>query len=435
LKSVSIIGGGLAGSEAAWQIAQRGFRVTLYEMRPQTCSSVHRTDYLGELVCSNSLRGAELDTAPGLLKEELRRCSSLIMHCADLHRVGAGNALAVDREMFAAEITLSLENHPNIKIVRAEMDSIPDEGLCIIATGPLTSKKMEKKIKELTGSEYLYFYDAAAPIVEADSIDYDKCFWASRYDKGEADYLNCPMNKEEYDSFYKSLIEAEVVPVEEFEKEIFFEGCMPVEVMASRGKQTLLFGPLKPVGLIDPRTGKQAYAVLQLRKDNKEGTLFNLVGFQSRMKWGEQQKVFRLIPALAHAEFSRYGIMHRNTFIFSPDLLEPTGMFKRDKRIFFAGQITGVEGYIESTAGGLVAGINAAQILAGKKPVIFPRETALGSLMRYITEFPGRNFQPMNINFGIIPPWEERIRNKKEKNKLISARALRSLEVFLGKEE
>jgi methylenetetrahydrofolate--tRNA-(uracil-5-)-methyltransferase len=428
---VNVIGAGLAGCEAAWQIANQGIQVNLYEMRPVKSTPAHKTDLFGELVCSNSLRGAGLENAVGLLKEELRRCNSIIMHCADRHRIAAGGALAVDREAFALCLTEEISKHPLIKIYREEVTEIDEQLLNIIATGPLTEGLMAETIKGLTGQEYFYFYDAAAPIVTADSVDYEKAFWASRYDKGEADYLNCPMNKEEYETFYRALIEAEAHPLNKFEKEIFFEGCMPVEVMAKRGRDTLLYGPLKPVGLINPKKGEQPYAVVQLRKDNKEGTLLNMVGFQTHLKWGEQKKVFGLIPGLENAEFVRYGVMHRNTFINSPQVLLPTGQLRAKPNVFFAGQITGVEGYVESTAGGLVAGLNGAQLALGKETVTFPLETAIGSLMHYITTAEGKNFQPMNINFGLLPPLERKIRDKREKNLAISHRSLEKLEKFI----
>lgn len=432
---VSVIGAGIAGCEAAWQLAQRGLEVNLYEMRPQKKTPAHKTDLFGELVCSNSLRGAGLENAVGLLKEELRRCRSVFMECADQHRIPAGGALAVDREEFAQCLTQKLSNHPLINVLRQEVTEVDPHTITIIATGPLTDGEMANTIKNLTGQDYFYFYDAAAPIIAAETINYEKVFWASRYDKGAADYLNCPLSKEEYKIFYRELIKAELYPVQEFEKEIFFEGCMPIEVMASRGQQTLLFGPLKPVGLKDPRTGEQPYAVVQLRKDNKEGTLLNMVGFQTRMKWGEQKRVLSLIPGLENAEFVRYGVMHRNTFINSPEVLLATGQLKSAPKIFLAGQITGVEGYVESAAGGLVAGINAARFAKGQLEVQFPVDTAIGSLLHYITHAESKNFQPMNINFGLLPGLTKKIRNKKERNGKIAERALNSLEVFLDKRE
>lgn len=428
---IIIVGAGLAGSEAAWQAAQAGIKVTLYEMRPNRNTPAHHSDNFAELVCSNSLRSNSLENAVGLIKEEMRHFNSLIMDWAHKTQVPAGGALAVDRLQFAKGITETLEQHPNINVIREEIEQIPPQGPVIIATGPLTSGAMAKAVQDLAGQEYLYFYDAAAPIVTYDSIDHDKVFRASRYGKGEADYLNCPFTKEEYEIFWHELVNAEGHAVKEFEKPIFFEGCMPVEIMASRGIQTLLFGPLKPVGLDDPRTDRQPYAVVQLRQDNAEGTLYNLVGFQTHLKWPEQKRVFGLIPGLEKAEFVRYGVMHRNTFLNSPYLLEPTMQFKTRKDLFFAGQMTGVEGYIESAASGLVAGLNAARVVKGQEPLVFPIETALGALCHYITSTEVKNFQPMNINFGLLPPLEgKKIRDKKLKYRTISERALNSLARF-----
>jgi methylenetetrahydrofolate--tRNA-(uracil-5-)-methyltransferase len=428
--SITVVGAGLAGSEAAWQIACQGVKVNLFEMRPNKKTPAHTTDLFGELVCSNSLRGAGLENAVGLLKEELRRCNSIIMECADCHRIPAGGALAVDRINFSQCLTEKLSNHPLITVNRQELTKLEPDTVYVIATGPLTSGRMAEIIRELTGEDYFYFYDAAAPIVTSDSINYDKTFWASRYGKGEADYLNCPMSKREYEEFYNELIKAELHPLEKFEELIHFEGCMPVEVMAKRGRDTLLYGPLKPVGLIDPKTGQQPYAVVQLRRDNREGTLLNIVGFQTRLKWGEQKRVFSLIPGLENAEFVRFGVMHRNTFINSPKVLKNTGQLKNNNNIFFAGQITGVEGYVESAASGLVAGLNAAFYLKKKEPLEFPIGTALGGLMNYITTADPNRFQPMNINFGLLPPLEKKIRDKKEKNTYISLKALERLEEF-----
>jgi len=425
-----VIGAGLAGSEAAWQAAERGIKVTLYEMRPLENTPAHHTDKFGELVCSNSLRAANVENAVGLLKEEMRRMGSLIMAAADANRLPAGGALAVDREGFSQFITDKVASHPNINIIREEIEEVPLDRPVIIATGPLTSPRLTEKIKELTGEGYLYFYDAAAPIVTLESINQEKVFRASRYDKGEADYLNCPMSKEEYDRFWQELVKAERAPLKSFEKEVFFEGCMPVEQMASRGQQTLLFGPLKPVGLTNPKTGEQPYAVVQLRQDNKEGTLYNIVGFQTHLKWGEQQRVFSLIPGLENAEFVRFGVMHRNTFINSPKLLEPTLRMKDRQQIFFAGQITGVEGYVESASNGLIAGINAARMLTGKDLLILPPTTSHGALCHYITTAPAKHFQPMNVTFGLFAPLEKRIRNKKERGALLAQRALDDLERF-----
>ena len=430
MKPVTVIGAGLAGSEAAWQLASRGVRVRLFEMRPVRKSPAHHTDMFAELVCSNSLRGSSLENAVGLLKEEMRRLDSLIIKCADKSSVPAGGALAVDRSEFAGLVTDMVSGHPNVEVIRQEAAQIDAANPVIIATGPLTSAAMSDTIRKITGYEYLYFYDAAAPIVTLESLDHSRVFRASRYDKGEAAYLNCPMNREEYERFYQELVNAECTPLREFEKEIFFEGCMPVEELASRGYRTLLFGPLKPVGLTDPRTGDRPYAVVQLRQDNSEGTLYNIVGFQTHLKWGEQNRVFRMIPGLENAEFVRYGVMHRNTFINSPEILRPTLQLKNDENIYFAGQITGVEGYVESAAMGLVAGINAARMTAGGMPVMFPEETAHGALCKYITTPVAKNFQPMNINFGILPKLDEKIRDKRLRYGKISERALNRLEEF-----
>lgn len=428
--SVQIIGAGLAGSEAAWQLAERGIVVDLYEMRPQKQTCAHKSGLFGELVCSNSLRADNIENAVGLLKEEMRRLDSLIMSCADHNRLPAGGALAVDREGFAREITDRVTNHPLIRVHYEEVEQVWGDGVRIIATGPLTDGAMAEYVKSVTDSSDLYFYDAAAPIVTAESIDYDKAFWASRYDKGEADYLNCPLNQEEYELFYQELMKAEWVESKNFEKEIFFEGCMPIETMATRGFQTLLFGPMKPVGLTDPKSGKQPYAVVQLRKDNAEGTLLNIVGFQTRMKWGAQERVLRLIPALANGEFVRLGVMHRNSFINAPANLLATNQLKNDPTLFFAGQITGVEGYVESAASGIVSGINAARVFRGEKAVAFPIDTAIGGLLNYIATSQAKSFQPMNVNFSLVPPLGEKIRDKRQKNAKLAQRALESLAKF-----
>jgi methylenetetrahydrofolate--tRNA-(uracil-5-)-methyltransferase len=428
--TVTVIGAGLAGSEAAWQIAAQGVPVKLYEMRPVRRTPVHRTDRFAELVCSNSLRASGLANAVGVLKEEMRRLGSLIMACADLHAVPAGGALAVDREGFSAEVTRRLHEHPLVTIVREELTEIPPEGIVVVATGPLTSPALSERIRELLGEEYLYFYDAASPIVEKDSIDMEKVFLASRYGKGEAAYLNCPMTEEEFEAFYEALVTAETVQLKDFEKEIYFEGCMPIEAMAKRGKQTVLFGPMKPVGLVDPRTGKRPFAVVQLRQDNAAGTLYNIVGFQTNLKWGEQKRVFSLIPGLERAEFVRYGVMHRNTFINSPKLLKPTYQYRERDTLLFAGQMTGVEGYVESAASGLIAGVNAGRLARGLEPLVWPEETAMGSMARYITTADPRHFQPMNVNFGLMPPLERRIPGKKEKNEAIARRALAQIDRF-----
>ncbi|WVP27085.1 FADH(2)-oxidizing methylenetetrahydrofolate--tRNA-(uracil(54)-C(5))-methyltransferase TrmFO [Bacillus licheniformis] len=424
-QTVNVIGAGLAGSEAAWQLAKRGINVRLYEMRPVKQTPAHHTDKFAELVCSNSLRANSLTNAVGVLKEEMRVLDSAIIAAADECSVPAGGALAVDRHEFAANVTEKVKNHPNVTVLHEEVTEIP-EGPTIIATGPLTSEALSAKLRELTGEDYLYFYDAAAPIVEKDSLDMDKVYLKSRYDKGEAAYLNCPMTEEEFDRFYDALVSAETVPLKEFEKEIFFEGCMPIEVMAKRGKKTMLFGPMKPVGLEDPKTGKRPYAVVQLRQDDA-GTLYNIVGFQTHLKWGDQKEVLRLIPGLEQAEIVRYGVMHRNTFINSPSLLKATYQFKKRDDLFFAGQMTGVEGYVESAASGLVAGINAARLIQGKEPVTFSNETAIGSMAHYITETNKKNFQPMNANFGLFKELGVKIKNKQERNEQYASRALETI--------
>ncbi|HDR7734378.1 TPA: FADH(2)-oxidizing methylenetetrahydrofolate--tRNA-(uracil(54)-C(5))-methyltransferase TrmFO [Bacillus thuringiensis] len=428
---VNVIGAGLAGSEAAYQIAKRGVQVRLYEMRPVRQTPAHHTDKFAELVCSNSLRANTLTNAVGVIKEEMRLMDSVIIRAADECSVPAGGALAVDRHEFAAKVTEYVKNHPNVTVVNEELTEIP-EGPTIIATGPLTSPDLAAQLKELTGEDYFYFYDAAAPIVEKDSIDMNKVYLKSRYDKGEAAYLNCPMTEEEFDRFYEALIAAETVPLKEFEKEIFFEGCMPVEVMASRGRQTLVFGPMKPVGLEDPKTGKTPYAVVQLRQDDAAGTLYNIVGFQTHLKWGPQKEVLQLIPGLENAEIVRYGVMHRNTFINSPNLLRPTYQYKQRDDLFFAGQMTGVEGYVESAASGLLAGINAARLVQGEEPVVLPSVTAMGSMANYITATNAKNFQPMNANFGLFAPLEKKIKKKAERNEAYATRALEAIQNFVN---
>lgn len=427
--SINVIGAGLAGSEAAWQIAKRGLKVRLYEMRPEKKTPAHHTQNFAELVCTNSLRANQLTNGAGLLKEEMRRLDSIIMEAADAHNVPAGGALAVDRETFSSAITEKLTNHPNVEVIREELTAIP-EGLTVIATGPLTSDPLAQAIKRLTDDEGLYFYDAAAPIVEKSSLDMDKIYLKSRYDKGEADYLNCPMTEEEFYNFYHELINAEMAELHDFEDQKFFEGCMPIEQMASRGEKTMLFGPLKPVGLEDPKTGKEPFAVVQLRQDNAAGNLYNLVGFQTHLKWGEQKRVFSMIPGLENAQFVRYGVMHRNTYLRSPEFLNATYQTKKRSDLLFAGQMTGVEGYVESAASGLYAGINAALIAQGKEPVIFPEETMMGAMAHYITHASPKHFQPINANFGIIPRLEKRIREKRERNLALSQRALTVLEEF-----
>ncbi|RLQ92683.1 FADH(2)-oxidizing methylenetetrahydrofolate--tRNA-(uracil(54)-C(5))-methyltransferase TrmFO [Planomicrobium sp. Y74] len=430
-KTINVIGAGLAGSEAAWQIAKRGVNVRLYEMRPVKQTPAHHTDKFAELVCSNSLRANSLTNAVGVIKEEMRMMDSVIIESADKASVPAGGALAVDRHEFAGAVTDKVRNHPLVEVINEEVTEIP-EGITIIATGPLTSPALAEKIRKLTGEDYLYFYDAAAPIVEKDSIDMEKVYLKSRYDKGEAAYLNCPMTEEEFKRFHTALVEAEVVPLKEFEKEIYFEGCMPVEVMAARGEKTLTFGPMKPVGLENPKTGERPYAVVQLRQDDAAGTLYNIVGFQTHLKWGPQKEVLKLIPGLENVEIVRYGVMHRNTFINSPRVLKPTYQLKANPNIFFAGQMTGVEGYVESAGSGLLAGVNAAKLALGEELVIFPADTALGSMARYITEADGENFQPMNINFGLFPDLGERIRSKQERAEKHANRALESIRNYMN---
>lgn len=429
-QTVHVIGAGLAGAEAAWQAANQGIDVVMHEMRPRKLSPAHHSGDFAELVCSNSLRSNQLENAVGLLKEEMRRLNSIIMDCAEKTKVPAGGALAVDRSAFSQLVTKRLEAHPKITIIREEIMEIPGEGISVVASGPLTSEALTAHIRQITGEEYFYFYDAAAPIISADSIDLGKVYRSSRYDRGEADYLNCPLSKEEYELFWQELTHAETAPIKEFEKTIFFEGCMPVEEMAARGVDTLRYGPLKPVGLLNPHTGELPYAVVQLRQDNLAGTLYNMVGFQTHLKWPEQKRVFSLIPGLENADFVRYGVMHRNTFIDSPKLLKPTLQLCDNERILFAGQITGVEGYIESAANGLVAGLNAGLLAAGKTPVIFPIETAHGAMCHYITSTEAKHFQPMNVNFGLLPPWEKKVKDKRLKNKLIAERALSVLTDF-----
>jgi len=426
---VNVIGAGLAGSEAAWQIAKRGVNVRLYEMRPVRQTPAHHTGQFAELVCTNSLRANNLTNAVGVLKEEMRILDSVIMQSADSSAVPAGGALAVDRHDFAGRVTEQVKNHPLVEVINGEVTEIPD-GITIIATGPLTSEGLAEQIGRLTGEYDLYFYDAAAPIIEKDSIDMDKVYLKSRYDKGEAAYLNCPMNEEEYNRFYEALTTAETVALKDFEEEKYFEGCMPVEEMARRGRDTLRFGPMKPVGLQDPKTGKTPYAVVQLRQDNAAGTLYNIVGFQNHMKWGPQREVIRLIPGLEEAEIVRFGVIHRNTFINSPKVLGPTYQLRGRNTLFFAGQMTGVEGYVESAGSGLVAGINAARLALGQEPVVFPAETALGSMARYISEADPNNFQPMNVNFGLFPSLGEKVRKKQERAEKQAERALGTIRNF-----
>lgn len=423
-EQVTVVGAGLAGCEAAWQLAERGVPVLLQEMKPDRMTSAHHSVDFAELVCSNSLRSNELSNAAGLLKEELRRLGGLIVQCADETQVEAGGALAVDREAFARRVTERIAAHPLIEVRRGEAAGVPREGRVIVATGPLTSDALFADIHRLVGGEFLHFYDAAAPIVTAESIDMSQAWFASRYDKGTADYINCAMDREQFDAFWQALTTAEQAEVHGFEDSKVFEGCMPIEVNARRGHDTLLYGILKPIGLPDPKTGRDPYAVLQLRRDNAQGSLYNLVGCQTHLKFGEQKRVFSMIPALKNAEFVRYGVMHRNTFLDSPRLLDNTYALKSDPRIRFAGQMTGVEGYIESDASGYLAGAAAACEVLGKPLPAFPSATAIGALVAYISNGTVTKFQPMNINFGIIDPLGYRVRGKREKNMAVSARAL-----------
>jgi len=426
VERVLVIGGGLAGSEAAWQVAQHGVKVTLFEMRPQAMTPAHRTGDLAELVCSNSLGSNLIDRASGLLKEELRRLSSLIVACADQTALPAGGALAVDREAFSRAVSERISSHPWIEMRRQEVEEIPSLRPAIIATGPLTSQALSASIAELTGEEHLYFYDAMAPIVGFDSIDLSEVFRASRYAKDDHDYINCPLSREEYYHFVEELKAAKTIPLREFERDAkFFEGCLPLEVLAQRGRETLAYGPLRPTGLVDPRTGRRPYAVVQLRQDDLAGTLYNMVGFQTNLRWGEQERVFRLIPGLEKAEFVRYGQMHRNTFINSPALLEPTMMFRDEPGMFFAGQITGTEGYVAAAAGGLIAGLNAARLVQGETLLVFPATTMLGALSHYISRAGEGDFQPMKPNFGLLPPLK--VRGKRTRYRAYAQRALRDL--------
>ena len=434
MERVTVIGAGLAGSECAWQLARRGVPVRLVEMKPEKFTPAHKSAYFAELVCSNSLRGDDLTNAVGLLKEEMRRLGSLIMESAEANRVAAGGALAVDREGFAKYITERLEGERNIEIVRAEASDIP-EGEVVIATGPLTSDAMAERIRSLCPEFDLHFYDAVAPIVTLESVDMSSAYRASRYGKGTADYVNCPMTREEYEAFVRELVSAKEAPVHGFDDGAVFEGCMPVEVMARRGADTLRYGPMKPVGLINPHTGREDWAVVQLRRDNAEGTLFNLVGFQTHLTFGEQKRVFSMIPALREAEFVRYGVMHRNTYLDSPRLLDRYYRLRTEPRLSFAGQMTGVEGYVESAASGMLVGIETAARLLGMAPADFPAETAIGALARYISGGSVGDFQPMNVNFGIITPLGYRVKGKRNKNAELSARSLGILEAMLKERE
>ena len=432
MNCVKVIGAGLAGSEAAWQLAQRGVQVELYEMKPQKMSPAHHSEGFAELVCSNSLRGDRLENAVGLLKEELRRCGSLIMRCAEATRVEAGGCLAVDREGFSRAVTQAIREHPNITVISEEVTEVP-QGPVIVATGPLTSDALSGAIGSYFGAEYLHFFDAAAPLVTAESVDMEHAWWQSRYDRGTPDYVNCAMDKEQYEVFVRELVAAEEAPVHGFEDKNVFEGCMPVEVMARRGVDTLRYGPLKPVGLTDPKTGKEPYAVVQLRLDNAAGSIYNLVGFQTHLKFGEQKRVFSMIPALRNAEFVRYGVMHRNTFLRSPKLLDRYFADRRDPMVAFAGQMTGVEGYVESAASGYLAAVAMAAKVQGRELPDFPKTTAIGALGMYISDESVENFQPMNINFSIIEPLGQRIRKKAEKNLAIANRSLEVIDALVAK--
>lgn len=432
---VNVVGAGLAGCEAAYQIAKCGISVKLYEMKPHQYTRAHSNPNFAEIVCSNSLKSNLITNACGLLKEELRQLDSLLIRLADENKVPAGQALAVDREEFASAVTKQIKNHPNIEIISEEvgkeitLEQLLKEAITIVATGPLTSSCLTEQIKQITGQKGLFFYDAAAPIVTRESIDFSVAFWADRYGKGESNYLNLPMKEEEYNAFYNALVLAEVVTLHEFEKREIFEGCMPIEVMAKRGKDTLRFGPLKPVGFTDPTTGKRPYAIVQLRQENNEGTLFNVVGFQTNLKFAEQKKVLRLIPGLQEVDIAKYGVMHRNTYIDSPRLLDATYQMKENSNLYFAGQITGVEGYVESISSGMVAGINAVRQIQQQDRLIFPKETMIGMLATYIST-PKENFQPMNANFGILPPLEETIREKKQRYEKLAKRALNCIQNF-----
>lgn len=430
---VKVIGAGLAGAEAAWQLAQRGIRVQLYEMKPEKKSPAHHTDTFAELVCSNSLRGDRLENAVGLLKEELRRFGSLIIQCADETRVEAGGCLAVDRQGFSDLVTKKIRSHPNITVISGEVTQVP-EGPVIVATGPLTSDALSEAIGDYFGTGYLHFFDAAAPLVTAESVDMEKAWWQSRYDRGTPDYINCAMDKEEYEAFLQALISAEEAEVHGFEDKNVFEGCMPVEVMARRGPDTLRFGPLKPVGLVDPKTGREPYAVVQLRQDNAARSVFNLVGFQTHLKFPEQKRVFSMVPALRNAEFVRYGVMHRNTFLQSPKLLDRFYADRRNPLVAFAGQMTGVEGYVESAASGFLAAVAMAAKVQGRQPLEFPQETAIGALGLYISDQRIEHFQPMNVNFSIIAPLTQRIRKKAEKNLALANRSLAIIDELIKTE-
>lgn len=431
---ITVIGGGLAGCEAAWQAARRGIDVVLYEMRPVQTTPAHRTDLLAELVCSNSLGSDLPDRAPGLLKRELRRLGSLILECADRTAVPAGSALAVGREAFAAAVTAAIAGQPRVRVVREHVDRIPREGIVVIATGPLTSGPLAADITALLGQEHLSFYDAMAPIVTVESVNMKVAFRQSRHDRGDADYINCPMTQAEYDAFVDALVTAETIPLRDFEREDqrFFEACLPVEVLAKRGRQALAYGPLRPIGLRDPRTGRRPYAVVQLRQDNLAGTLYNLVGFQTNLRWGEQRRVFSMIPGLERAEWVRFGQMHRNTYIDAPRTLAPTMAWRGRESVLFAGQLTGTEGYVGSTMSGLVAGLNAARLATGREPVVLPPTTMAGALLYYVTHATGGRFEPMKPNFGLMPPLDPPVRRKRERYEAYAARAMADLEAWIA---
>lgn len=431
LPLINVIGGGLAGCEAAFYAAQAGFKVKLWEMRPERMTPAHKSDQLAELVCSNSLKSDQPNTAQGLLKQEMRALGSLTLTCAQQARVPAGSALAVDPDYFASLVTKCISSHPGIQIIRQEVASIPADGLNIIATGPLTSETFYHELSRITGEENLFFYDAVAPSITLDSLDRDKIFKASRYDKGDSDYYNCPMSREEYEKFYHELIQADVNEGHSADKNLFFDGCMPIEVMGRRGVDTLRFGPMRPVGLIDPRTNKRAWAVVQLRQENREGTVFGLVGFQTRLKWGEQDRIFRLIPGLAKAEFVRYGVMHRNTYLNSPQILKPTLQYRGNQDLFFAGQITGVEGYMESAATGILAGLNAVRLGLNKRPLVISNETMLGALVAFISDSTQSHFQPVNASFGILPQLERPIKDKKKRYEAYALRSYCRMQEFI----
>ncbi len=434
MEKVTVIGAGLAGCEAAMQLSKRGIKVELIEMKPIKMSPAHHSTDFAELVCSNSLKAARVDSAAGLLKEEMRRLGSICLEAADISSVAAGGALAVDRDIFSKYITSKINNDPNITVKNEIAVDIPKDGITIIATGPLTDGALAEKIKEITGIENLSFFDAAAPIVTAESVDFDIAFTASRYGKGTDDYINCPMNKEEYEAFHKELINAESAPVKDFDRPVnVYEGCMPIEILAKRGEDSIRFGPLKPVGLKDPRTGHRPWAVVQLRRENADGTLYNLVGFQTNLKFPEQKRVFSMIPGLKSAEFMRFGVMHRNSFINSPKLLSENLSLKNNNKIFFAGQLSGVEGYMESAASGIIAGINAAAAVLGEEPIKLPNFGMIGALLGYITDESVENFQPMGANFGILPPLDTKIRDKRERYSALAERSLKWFDENIGK--